>query len=341
FSLGHSIRLMGRHCAFVKATDTLERLAKVDFWVLDKTGTLTEPSKQTWQGEVPEDVAPVLAAMVQQSAHPVSRSLAAHWRGIPALDGLTVTEHLGSGLETTWNGSLVRLGSATFTGVDAGEVPRGVSWRVTGAVPAEGWLRPESVFRPGLRDGLGALAPDRMALLTGDEDRERAELQRLLPAGTELRFGQRPHDKLQFVKDRQAEGRVVAMVGDGLNDAGALAQSDVGISIAEDALHFAPACDVLLQGAALPQLERMRAMAREGMRAVRWNIGVSLTYNVVGLSFAVQGLLTPLTSAILMPISSLSVVGLSFWLTERAAKRVFGSAQNPQNAPDRSKNTGN
>jgi len=341
FSLGHSIRLMGRHGAFVKATDTLERLAKVKFWVLDKTGTLTEPSKQTWQGEVPEDVAPVLAAMVQQSAHPVSRSLAAHWRGIPTIEGVSVTEHLGSGLETTWNGNLVRLGSATFTGVDAGDVPRGVSWRVSGAVPVEGWLRPESEFRPGLRDGLGALAPDGMALLTGDEDRERAELQRLLPAGTELRFGQRPHDKLQFVKDRQAEGHVVAMVGDGLNDAGALAQSDVGISIAEDALHFAPACDVLLQGAALPQLEQMRAMAREGMRAVRWNIAVSLVYNVVGLSFAVQGLLTPLTSAILMPISSLSVVGLSFWLTERAAKRVFGSAPSVQTAQGSQKNTGN
>jgi Cu+-exporting ATPase len=326
FSLGHTIRLMGRYGAFVKATDTLERLAKVDFWVLDKTGTLTEPAQQTWTEStpIPSALQPALAAMVRQSAHPVSRSLTAHWSAVTAAEGLRVTEHLGQGLESEWDGGVLRLGSASFTGVAQGEVPRGVSWRWDGTESVEGWLQPVSVFRPGLPQGLGALKPDGMALLTGDEDRERAQLEELLPECTELRFAQRPHDKLQFVKDRQAEGRTVAMVGDGLNDAGALAQSDVGISIAEDALHFAPACDVLLQGSALPQLERMREMARQGMRAVRWNIGLSLVYNVVGLSFAVQGLLTPLTSAILMPISSLSVVGLSFWMTERAARRVFG-----------------
>lgn len=326
FSLGHTIRLMGRHGAFVKATDTLERLAKVDFWVLDKTGTLTEPAQQSWteSSPVPEVLRPVLAAMVRQSAHPVSRSLWAHWSSVSAAEGLRVREFLGQGLEAEFQGERVRLGSSAFTGVAAGEVPRGASWRWDGQQPTEGWLKPESVFRPGLAHGLGALKPDRMALLTGDENRERTQLEQIMPPGTELRFAQRPHDKLQFIKDRQSEGYTVAMVGDGLNDAGALAQSDVGISIAEDALHFAPACDVLLQGSALHHLERMREMARQGMRAVRWNIGLSLVYNVVGLSFAVQGLLTPLTSAILMPISSLSVVGLSFWITERAAKRVFG-----------------
>ena len=326
FSLGHTIRLMGRHGAFVKATDTLERLAKVDFWVLDKTGTLTEPAQQSWTESppVPADLRHVLAAMVRQSAHPVSRSLWAHWSSGEIAEGLRVREYLGQGLEAEFQGRRVRLGSAAFTGVAADGVPRGVAWRWDGPESAEGWLNPESVFRPGLAQGLNALKPDRMALLTGDEDRERLQLEQLLPEGTELRFAQRPHDKLQFIKDRQAEGYTVAMVGDGLNDAGALAQSDVGISIAEDALHFAPACDILLQGQELARLPQLREMARAGMTAVRWNIGLSLVYNVVGLSFAVQGLLTPLTSAILMPISSLSVVGLSFWLTERASTRVFG-----------------
>ena len=329
FSLGHSIRIMGKHGAFVKSTDSLERLAKVDFWVLDKTGTLTEPSKQTWTEStpIPAELRSVLASMVRQSAHPVSRSLSGHWAEVPEEAHLEVREVLGQGLEAEWKGARVRLGSAGFTEAAHHEVPRGVSWRIRYADGqfAEGWLQPVSVFREGLASGLGGLRPDGMALLTGDEDRERNQLEALLPEGTELRFRQRPHDKLQFVQHRQHEGKTVAMVGDGLNDAGALAQSDVGISIAEDALHFAPACDILLQGTELARLKQFRDMARAGMTAVRWNIGLSLVYNVVGLSFAVQGLLTPLTSAILMPVSSLSVVGLSFWLTQRAGNRIFGA----------------
>jgi Cu+-exporting ATPase len=164
-----------------------------------------------------------------------------------------------------------------------------------------------------------------MALLTGDGDGERKVLETLLPTGTTIQFRQSPKDKLAFVEKWQAEGKHVAMVGDGLNDAGALAVSDVGISIAEDAMHFAPACDMLLKGEKLPAIAQYPNMARAALRVVHINIAVSLGYNSIGLFFAVQGLLTPEVSALLMPISSLSVVGLSTILTQRASRKIFKS----------------
>ncbi|MEY2999525.1 MAG: hypothetical protein RLZZ02_1334, partial [Bacteroidota bacterium] len=188
-----------------------------------------------------------------------------------------------------------------------------------------GWLLPEQVYREGLSEGLDQLGPDPIALLTGDGDQERSRLQTILPASTEMRFRQSPKDKLNFVLDWQRNGKHVAMVGDGLNDAGALAASDVGISIAEDAMHFAPACDILLKGRELPHLARYPKMAKAALRVVKINIAVSLGYNLIGLTFAVQGLLTPEVSALLMPISSLSVVGLSALLTQRASRKIFKS----------------
>jgi Cu+-exporting ATPase len=164
-----------------------------------------------------------------------------------------------------------------------------------------------------------------ISVLTGDTDGERDALLARVPVHAELRFRQKPEDKKAYVQDLQERGYSVAMVGDGLNDAGALAQSDVGITVAEDAMHFAPACDMLLRGDSLPQLDRMQRFAQTGVRAVRLSIFMSLAYNVVGLSWAVRGALTPEVSAILMPISSLSVVAFTTLYTRRQAKKIFAA----------------
>ncbi|MCB0297168.1 MAG: heavy metal translocating P-type ATPase, partial [Calditrichaeota bacterium] len=111
-----------------------------------------------------------------------------------------------------------------------------------------------------------------------------------------------------FIRSLQADGRKVLMIGDGLNDAGALRQSDVGISIAEDLNNFFPACDAILQAGQLDRLERFLHFARRGMTIIRINFIISLLYNLIGLSFAVQGTLSPLICAVLMPLSSISVI---------------------------------
>lgn len=110
------------------------------------------------------------------------------------------------------------------------------------------------------------------------------------------------------------------MVGDGLNDAGALQQSDVGLAVSDDINNFSPACDVLLQGEKLPLLPRYIRLAQDGQRIIKTSFGISLLYNVAGVSFAVTGQLSPVVAAILMPVSSITIVLFTTAATNFAAR---------------------
>jgi len=112
------------------------------------------------------------------------------------------------------------------------------------------------------------------------------------------------------------------MVGDGLNDAGALRRSDVGVAVAEDIQAFSPACDAILDARALPRLPAFLGLSRAAARVVRACFRVSLTYNVIGVSIAASGHLSPLIAAVLMPLSSVSVILLSVLGTRVAARRL-------------------
>lgn len=327
FALGNTVRWLGRHGAFVKSTSTVERLAAVGAWVFDKTGTLTVAGAMTW--EEPAGLQPMqriaLRSLANHSAHPLSRSLVQHFtqkQGVDALPVWGFEEALGRGIVGTVNGKTYKLGSPAFCDQPVERAPDHALGALEDGVFL-GWFLPKSTYRTGLDAALSGLGIVPVAVLTGDSDGERSALMQVVPPGTELHFRQKPEAKKAFVQALQARGETVAMVGDGLNDAGALAQSDVGITVAEDALHFAPACDVLLRGDALPQLDRMQRFAQAGVRAVRLSIFMSLTYNVVGLSWAVRGALTPEVSAVLMPISSLSVVLFTTWYTRRQAHKIF------------------
>jgi Cu+-exporting ATPase len=329
FALGNSVRLLGRQGAFVKSTATVERLAAVGAWVFDKTGTLTVAGSVQWSE--PSGITPLqriaLRALANQSAHPLSRSLVQHFTSQGTVDEAPVAqfeEALGRGISGVVGSKKYQLGSPVFCNQDPAAAPDHALGAVEDGVFL-GWFLPLSSFRPGLNQALSGLGSVPISVLTGDTDGERQALLAAVPSQTELRFRQKPEDKKAYVQALQERGFSVAMVGDGLNDAGALAQSDVGITVAEDALHFAPACDVLLRGDALPQLDRMQRFAQAGVRAVRLSIFMSLAYNVVGLSFAVRGALTPEVSAILMPLSSLSVVAFTTLYTRRQAQKIFAS----------------
>jgi Cu+-exporting ATPase len=161
----------------------------------------------------------------------------------------------------------------------------------------------------------------RLALLSGDHPRERKQFEGLLGREAALAFDQSPLDKLGFVRDLQGAGEVVMMVGDGLNDAGALKQSDVGVAVVERVGAFSPASDVILEAGEVRRLDRVLAFARAATGVVRWSFGISALYNLVGISIAAGGYLSPVLCAILMPVSSVSVVVFACAATRWAARR--------------------
>jgi Cu+-exporting ATPase len=138
---------------------------------------------------------------------------------------------------------------------------------------------------------------------------------------TQLQFNQSPTDKLGFIRGLQEGGRRVMMVGDGLNDAGALRQSDVGVAVVERVGAFSPASDVILDGGAVPHLGQILEFARRSAGVVRAGFVLSGVYNVVGIAIAAAGLLSPVVCAILMPLSSISVVLFAVGGTQWMARR--------------------
>lgn len=343
FALGTSQRLLARIQVFLKNVFVLEAMARVDAIVFDKTGTLTarQVSSVTFHARpqaldgrgLSEGEAAWVGSLAAQSIHP-------HAQRIRGWLGSTVAEPVQSFVETPGMGisgvighHSCDLGSRIWleqAGVPVPEValPAGSS----SFLAIDGEFRGAFCFSnlPGseIAGMLSKLGEHyQLFLLSGDNEREHEEYRRLFGTEAGLRFNQTPHDKLEFVRRLQASGQTVMMIGDGLNDAGALKQSDVGIAVVDQVGTFSPASDVILEGAQVRRLFEILKLANKTVRIVRWSFGVSAAYNLIGVSIAAAGILSPLICAVLMPLSSFSVVvfacGMSNWAARSAglAKR--------------------
>jgi Cu+-exporting ATPase len=177
-------------------------------------------------------------------------------------------------------------------------------------------------YRDGIGDLAGNLYKEKFSIyvLSGDNNSEKERLKKIFHKNTRLLFNQSPQQKLDFVKSIQQQQKNVLMLGDGLNDAGALRQSNVGIAVSDDTSQFSPACDAILDGDSVKLLDRFIAYAKSGKNIVRASFILSILYNIIGLSFAVQGLLSPMVAAILMPLSSISIVLLVTAMSSLSAR---------------------
>ena len=160
-------------------------------------------------------------------------------------------------------------------------------------------------------------------VLSGDNDLEKNNLRGIFGNGSSFYFRKNPQEKLDYIRELQSDGKKVLMLGDGLNDAGALRQSDVGIAVSDADNVFSPASDAILDGEEVKKLGGMLRFARTGKKIVAASFVLSILYNIVGLSFATRGLLSPMIAAILMPASSISIV-LFVSLFSRISARLNG-----------------
>ena len=334
FALGAALRVLGRHKLYLKNSAVIETLARADTIVFDKTGTLTD----TAQAEVQYHGRPLLplekqliATAAAQSTHPLSQRLARELGGAP-LVLLSCEETPGQGIYAVSEaGGTVRLGKCS---VDS-ESPRmnddlstnPQSSRYTHVYVAlndepTGYFTFHNVYRPALPAVLTQLARRyRLAVLSGDTDAEQPRLQALFGEDAALHFRQSPADKLAYIAAERAQGHTVVMVGDGLNDAGALRAADAGIALTDTLTNFSPACDAILDADEFGRLATFLSFSRACLRVVLATFALSFCYNGFGLALAVQGRFTPIVSAILMPISSISVMVVATLLVRFAARR--------------------
>ena len=238
-------------------------------------------------------------------------------------------EFAGGGLRGCVDGRSLRLGSVAWLRSegaivpdDPGESGGSVGLVIDGAF--RGTFRLANALRPAVGQLIRALGRRyTLALLSGDQPREYDSFRKLFGPDAELLFKQSPLEKLEYVRRLQTAGKTVLMVGDGLNDAGAFQQSDVGVAVVESIGAFSPASDVILDADEVPALADLPRFARRTIWVVRLSLGLSALYNVVGISIAAAGLLSPLICAILMPLSSITVVLFATAATSLAFRR-FG-----------------
>ncbi|HEY0872068.1 MAG TPA: heavy metal translocating P-type ATPase metal-binding domain-containing protein [Vicinamibacterales bacterium] len=306
-TLGTALGQLGLHGLYLRNADVVFDLSGIDTIAFDKTGTLTSSASPVLveHGGLSAAQWRLVRTVAAESVHPVSRALV--WSG--DTDGTLedLDERPGLGVSAVVDGRRVRIGTAAFVGApeayDDGRTHVSVD-------DTFGWVKTVVPVRDGIGEAVQRLAHTHdVQLVSGDHEGESARWRSLF--GDAMTFRQSPVDKVSFVRGLQAEGRRVLMVGDGLNDAGALAAADVGIAASDATACVVPACDAIVSGDHLRDLPAYLRYARRARQVIVLSFVLSLVYNAGAIGLALGGTLTPLAAAILMPISSLGTIALA------------------------------
>jgi len=327
FTLGNVLRIMGKQKMYLKNATVIEQLAKVDTIVFDKTGTITSNKKSSIEFEgndLTNDELALIKSVIRGSNHPLSRKIYDFLPNLPKINIREFEEITGKGIVAKVNNSTVIIGSASLLGVTDDYQSKQTKVHIKIDDEYKGYYVFDNQYRKGVEELFVKLSKKyELKILSGDNEGEKENLLSLLPRDTELIFNQKPEQKLEYIKKLQQQGKNVMMIGDGLNDAGALAQSNVGISISENVNVFSPACDGIMDASQFSKIGYFLNYAKNAMRTIYMSFGLSLLYNVVGLSFAISGNLSPLVAAIIMPLSSITVVSFVTLMSNFYAKNRY------------------
>jgi Cu+-exporting ATPase len=330
FTNGNVLRKFSNHKLYLRNAEIIEKIADTDVIVFDKTGTLTQTAYRdvSYKGQpLSKDWLGKIAALSSQSMHPLSKAITAH---LPKsnLKLLAYKEHTGQGIEGIIEGDLIMMGSKKYIGGEP-NAEENVSFSEV-YVALEGKCVGKFSFKNHYRDNIPQLLKQlknnyRVVVLSGDNASEKNYLQEVLGPDAFLYFKQSPEDKLSVIKQLQSSGKKVMMLGDGLNDAGALKQADTGIAVTDDSNNFTPSSDAIIEAKALPKLLNFITVAKANKHVVLAAFIVSIIYNIIGITIAVTGNMSPMIAAILMPVSSLSIVLITFGCSSLiAARRLKG-----------------
>lgn len=318
FTYGNGIRILGRNSFYLRSAKVIESVSNVTDLVFDKTGTITynNQSQIVWTGNsLSERERLVIAHITSQSSHPLSRQIHRFLNQKKSEIQLNeLVEIPGKGISAMVDGTRFQIGSANWLGVENSILGTRVYVAEDGKIL--GAFVFENVYRAGIEKLFADLGTKfRLHILSGDNEAEKTNLEKIVPPGTKMNFNQQPEDKLNYIAALQSEGKKVMMLGDGLNDAGALRKSNVGVSVVDDVYSFSPSSDAIIDGQKLTRLKKYIDYCTFNKSVVKLSYAFSIFYNIIGLSFALTGTLTPLVAAVLMPVSSISVVLLVTLLT--------------------------
>lgn len=324
FTLGNVLRILGNRKFYLKNALVVEQLAKVDTIVFDKTGTITTNKKTsiTYEGQILNDFElKLLKNALRGSNHPLSRRLYDFIPNQQKIETISFEEVIGKGIFAKFEEGSVKLGSSQFLEHMSENTHKKTKVHVEINGVYKGSYVFNNQYRKGLEQLFEQLTPKyQLIVLSGDNDGERKILEKMLPKSTLLVFNQKPEQKLNYIEQLQSNGKNVMMIGDGLNDAGALAQSNIGISISENVNVFSPACDGILDASQFDKIAFFMKYSKNAMKTIYMSFGLSLLYNVVGLSFAVTGKLDPIVAAIIMPLSTITIVSFVTIMTNVFAR---------------------
>jgi len=324
FTFGSTMRIFGKNGLYIKNTSVIERLSHIDTVVFDKTGTLTRPneSKIVYTGtDLNDEERNAVYSLARQSTHPLSLALVNHHKDATYRQPEHFVEVSGRGIFGKVGNMDVKIGSEEYV-ISTGKKPANGASEVHVALdnkPAGVYIIGNQ-YREGFEEVLNTLgAHFDLYLISGDNDSELNTLSAYFDR-EHLLFNQKPGDKADFIRSLQDRGHTVLMTGDGLNDGGALMQSDVALTVANKVYHFSPASDAVLEAARFGQLARFIRYTKTSLNIVKLSFLISFLYNIVGISFALSGNLSPIVAAILMPISSVSVVAFATFVTRTTGR---------------------
>lgn len=325
FALGTAMRILGKNKWYVKHPGVVEALARANTLVFDKTGTLTVAGAGTihYHGT---PLAPtainVFYAMAAQSTHPLAQALKAALSPTDAVVLQTYQEYSGKGIAASYLNHKYQLGNASFLQLDPALNPFNttrVYLSINGGLI--GFFEWDQAYRAGMQHTLESLQYHYpVHLLSGDNEGEKPFLATIFNDQKRLHFNCSPAQKMAFIQNLDPNAKPI-MFGDGLNDAGALKAAYVGVSFTENTALFSPASDVIAEASIFNKIPNILRFSKNTLFVIYCSFVISLAYNLVGLFFAVQGQLSPLIAAILMPLSSVTVIAFTTLLTSYFAKK--------------------